>query len=148
MRVAVVKVFLVFVLVLGVGGPMLAGQTALAQTSTAAPATSQADRLAALEKQAADNTVAIATAQTAGDNAWMLVSAALVLMMSGPGLALFYGGLVRKKNVLGTMMQTFAMMALVTVLWALVSYSLAFGEGGSFISGFHNAFLDGVGLTP
>lgn len=78
----------------------------------------------------------------------MLVSAALVLMMSGPGLALFYGGLVRKKNVLGTMMQTFAMMAMVTVLWALVSYSLAFGEGSAFIGGFHNAFLHGVGLTP
>jgi Amt family ammonium transporter len=78
----------------------------------------------------------------------MLVSAALVLMMSGPGLALFYGGLVRKKNVLGTMMQTFAMMALVTVLWALVSYSLAFGQGNAFIGGFHNMFLHGVGLAP
>lgn len=148
MRVAVVKVFLAFLLVLGVSGPMLAGQTALAQTPTAASASPQADRLATLEKQTADNTAAIATAQTAGDNGWMLVSAALVLMMSGPGLALFYGGLVRKKNVLGTMMQTFAMMAMVTVLWALVSYSLAFGEGSAFIGGFHNAFLHGVGLTP
>lgn len=93
-----------------------------------------------------------ASAQTAGapsavsnaDNAWMLVSAALVLMMSGPGLALFYGGLVRKKNILGTMMQTFAMMAVVTVLWALVSYSLAFGSGNSFIGDLHSAFLHGV----
>jgi Amt family ammonium transporter len=93
-----------------------------------------------------------ASAQTAGapsavsnaDNAWMLVSAALVLMMSGPGLALFYGGLVRKKNILGTMMQTFAMMAVITVLWALVSYSLAFGSGNAFIGGLHNAFLHGV----
>ena len=72
-------------------------------------------------------------AQSAGDNAWMLTSSALVLMMTGPGLALFYGGLVRKKNVLGTMMQSFAMMAIITVLWALVGYSLAFGEGNSFI---------------
>src|SRR5215469_13923447 len=95
MRVAVVKVFLAFVLALLVGGPMAMGSRAFAQT--AAPA--QADRIAALEKQVHDQTTAIATAQTAGDNAWMLVSAALVLMMSGPGLALFYGGLVRKKNV-------------------------------------------------
>ena len=58
----------------------------------------------------------------------MLTSAALVLMMTGPGLALFYGGLVRKKNILGTMMQSFMMMAVITVLWALVGYSLAFGR--------------------
>jgi len=69
-------------------------------------------------------------------------------MMSGPGLALFYGGLVRKKNILGTMMQTFAMMAVITVLWALVTYSLAFGEGNAFIGGLHNVFLRGVGLAP
>ena len=64
--------------------------------SAAATSMSQADRIAVLEKQNADNAAAIAAAQTAGDNGWMLVSAALVLMMSGPGLALFYGGLVRK----------------------------------------------------
>ena len=76
---------------------------------------------------------AVKSAQSAGDNAWMLVSAALVLMMTGPGLALFYGGLVRKKNMLGTMMQSFMLMAVITVLWALVGYSLAFGEGTPFI---------------
>ena len=126
------------------------GTVALAQTpAPASPASSsQADRLAALEKASADQTAAIAAAQTAGDNGWMLVSAALVLMMSGPGLALFYGGLVRRKNILGTMMQTFAMMAVITVLWALVTYSLAFGEGSAFIGGLHNVFLHGVGLTP
>jgi ammonium transporter, Amt family len=85
---------------------------------------------------------------SAGDNAWMLTSAALVLMMTGPGLALFYGGLVRRKNVLATMMQSFAMMCIITVLWALVSYSLAFGTGNAFIGGFHNAFMRGVGLAP
>src|ERR1700721_686279 len=106
------------------------------------------DRISALEKQNADNTAAIAGAQSAGDNGWMLVSAALVLMMSGPGLALFYGGLVRQKNILGTMMQTFAMMAVITVLWALVTYSLAFGDGNAFIGGLHNVFLRGVGLAP
>lgn len=65
------------------------------------------------------------SAQSAGDNAWMLISAALVLMMTGPGLALFYGGLVRRKNLLATMMQSFILMAVVTVLWAVVGYSLA-----------------------
>ena len=68
---------------------------------------------------------AVKAAQSAGDNSWMLTSSALVLMMTGPGLALFYGGLVRRKNVLGTMMQSFIMMAVVTVLWAVVGYSLA-----------------------
>jgi Amt family ammonium transporter len=130
-------------------GLCITGGIALAQAAPAAPASmSQTDRLAALEKASADQTAAIAAAQTAGDNGWMLVSAALVLMMSGPGLALFYGGLVRKKNVLGTMMQTFAMMAVITVLWALVTYSLAFGEGNAFIGGLHNVFLHGVGLAP
>jgi Amt family ammonium transporter len=111
----------------------------LAQNSSAPD--SQSKRIAVLEQQAAD-------AKSSADNAWMLTSSALVLMMTGPGLALFYGGLVRKKNVLGTMMQSFAMMAVITVLWAIVGYSLAFGTGNGFIGGFHNAFLRGVGLQP
>jgi Amt family ammonium transporter len=90
----------------------------------------------------------VKAAQSAGDNAWMLVSSALVLMMTGPGLALFYGGLVRKKNVLGTMMQSFILMAVVTVIWAVAGYSLAFGEGNSFIGGFRHLFLNGVGAAP
>src|ERR1700743_305365 len=73
------------------------------------------------------------SAQSAGDNAWMLTSAALVLMMTGPGLALFYGGLVRRKNILSTMMHSFIMMAVVTALWAILGYSLAFGGSGPFI---------------
>src|SRR5215475_4535556 len=73
--------------------------------------------------------------QSAGDNAWMLTSAALVLMMTGPGLALFYGGLVRRKNVLGTMMHSFIMMALITLIWGIAGYSLVFGEGSPFIGG-------------
>lgn len=83
-----------------------------------------------------------------GDNAWMLTSAALVLMMTGPGLALFYGGLVRSKNVLSTMMHSFALMAVVTVLWAIYGYSLAFASGNSFIGDLHYAFLNGVGSAP
>ncbi len=137
-RFPVAKTLLAVLLLVFCGG-MAVGQM---------PATAQTDRVAALEKQAGDNAAAITAAQTAGDNAWMLTSAALVLMMSGPGLALFYGGLVRKKNILGTMMQTFAMMAVITVLWAMVTYSLAFGDGGSFLGGLHNAFLHGVGLQP
>ena len=80
-----------------------------------------------------------------GDNAWVLVSSALVLLMTGPGLALFYGGLVRKKNVLNTMMQSFIMMAWVTVLWAVYGYSLAFSSGNAFIGGAEYLFLNGVG---
>src|SRR5205823_4733633 len=83
-----------------------------------------------------------------GDIAWMLTSSALVLMMTGPGLALFYSGLVRRKNVLGTMMQSFALMAIITVLWGLFSYSLSFGSGNGFIGGFQNLFLKGVGSAP
>jgi ammonium transporter, Amt family len=101
----------------------------------------QAARIAKLEQ-------AVIDARSSGDNAWMLMCAALVLMMTGPGLALFYGGLVRKKNVLATMMQSFAMMAIVTLLWGLISYSLAFGSGNSFIGGLHHVFLRGVGAQP
>lgn len=90
----------------------------------------------------------IADAQSSADNAWMLVSAALVLLMTGPGLALFYGGLVRQKNVLAIMMQSFALMALITVLWALVGYSLCFGGGGRIFGGFEHIFLRGVGAQP
>ena len=110
------------------------------QTSPADAHESQSARLTALELQ-------VAEAKSSADNAWMLVSSALVLLMTGPGLALFYGGLVRKKNVLGTMMQSFAMMGIITVVWALFGYSLAFGSGHSFIGGFHNAFLRGVGFA-
>ena len=83
-----------------------------------------------------------------GDHAWMLVSTALVLMMTGPGLALFYGGLVRKKNVLATMMQSFILMAVVTLVWAIIGYSLAFDTGNAFIGGFNFMFLNKVGADP
>jgi ammonium transporter, Amt family len=95
-----------------------------------------------------DQNAATKAAQLSGDNAWMLTSAALVLMMTGPGLALFYGGLVRRKNVLGTMMHSFVLMAIVTVLWAVYGYSLAFSEGNPFIGGLHYLFLKDVGLAP
>ena len=80
-----------------------------------------------------------------GDTAWMLVSSALVLVML-PGLALFYGGMVRSKNVLSTSMHTFAAMAIIGVQWVAFGYSLAFGGEGSLIGGFDNLFLKGI--TP
>jgi len=82
-----------------------------------------------------------------GDTAWMLTSTALVLMMTIPGLALFYGGMVRKKNVLATLMQSFAITCLMTVLWMVIGYSLAFADGGSmnaFVGGLDNVFLKGL----
>jgi Amt family ammonium transporter len=83
-----------------------------------------------------------------GSTAWLLTSSALVLMMTAPGLALFYSGLVRKKNVLATMMQCFVLMAVVTVLWAVVGYSLAFSEGNAFVGGLRFAFMQNVGPNP
>ncbi|HYL15611.1 MAG TPA: ammonium transporter [Terriglobales bacterium] len=118
----------------------LAANWLAAQIEYPAPPAADA-RIAKLEQQ-------VAEAKGSADNAWMLVSSALVLMMTGPGLALFYGGLVRKKNVLATMMQSFAMMAIVTVLWGLLEYSLAFGAGNSFIGGLHHLFLRGIGAQP
>jgi Amt family ammonium transporter len=131
---------------------MMFGQApATPATPAAAPAAAAAqavppeilERLDKAEK-------AVVAAQTAGDNGWMLVSSALVLMMTAPGLALFYGGLVRRKNVLGTMMHSFLMMALVTVIWALFGYSLAFGGGADskYIGDLSFAFMNGVGTAP
>ena len=81
-----------------------------------------------------------------GDTAWMLTSTALVLMMTIPGLALFYGGMVRKQNVLAIMMQSFAICCMVSVLWMIVGYSLAFSEGNAIIGGFSNLFLASVAI--
>ena len=124
--------------------PLLAHQT------PSAPATSPstADSSKALNDKLAQLDQRVTVAQSAGDNAWMLVSAALVLLMTGPGLALFYGGLVRRKNMLAIMMQSFMLMAVISVLWALVGYSLAFGGNGPVIGGFEHAFLRGVGADP
>jgi len=143
-----------FVLILGAillaVVPLAAQQT---PTASATPSTTAAflvtpeiskalnEKLAQLDKD-------VKAAQSSADNAWMLVSAALVLMMTGPGLALFYGGLVRRKNTLAIMMQSFALMALITVMWALVGYSLCYGGDGHFIGSFDHAFLRGVGADP
>ena len=81
-----------------------------------------------------------------GDTAWMLTSTLVVLMMTIPGVALFYGGMVRKKNVLGTVMQSFAITCLVSVLWVVAGYSLAFGAGGPFIGDLGGLLLNGISV--
>ncbi len=121
--------------------PPMRAKARTAATASANDAISAADRISALEQKVAD-------AQSAGDNAWMLVCSGLVLLMTGPGLALFYGGLVRKKNVLGTMMQSFSLMAWISVLWALFGYSLCFAPGNPFIGGLDYVLLHNVGGAP
>jgi Amt family ammonium transporter len=134
--------------------PLLAQQTPSSVSNSSPAATSSTTSAAAPEASKAINDKLkqlddrVTAAQSAGDNAWMLVSAALVLMMTGPGLALFYGGLVRRKNTLAIMMQSFLLMALISLLWALVGYSLCFGGNGPVIGGFEHAFLRGVGAEP
>ncbi len=88
------------------------------------------------------------SAQSAADNAWVLTCSALVLLMTVPGLALFYGGLVRQKNVISTMLKSLICVGIATLMWALVGYSLVFSEGNAFVGGFDFAFLRGVGAEP
>jgi Amt family ammonium transporter len=123
--------------------PASAPDTASAATaaSAAAPASgaSEAAPAAPTEPFSVDSSKI-----SAGDTAWMLTSTALVLFMTIPGLALFYAGMVRKKNVLATVMQSFAICCLVTIIWTVVGYSLAFTPGNSFIGGFSRVFLHGM----
>src|SRR5277367_2384185 len=135
------RMLVLFTLSLGCLFVLAGSATLLGQPPETGSPSAQSERIAKLETQVAD-------AKSSADNTWMLVSSALVLLMTGPGLALFYGGLVRKKNILSVMMQSFAMMAIVTVLWAFLTYSLAFDSGASFIGGLHHIFLHGVGLAP
>src|SRR5882757_8925830 len=137
---------LLAVLFVVVSSPVsLLAQTATPAASSSSPSTDSSkalnDKLAQLDQR-------VTAAQSSADNSWMMVSAALVLMMTGPGLTLFYGGLVRRKNMLAIMMQSFMLMAVISVLWALVGYSLAFGGNGPVIGGFEHAFLRGVGAEP
>ena len=133
------------------------GSAALAQAPAApaaAPAASASDSAAAMPAAtpAAATASAPATAASAapapvpnkGDTAWMIVATAFVIMMSIPGLALFYGGLVRSKNMLSILMQVFVTFSLIVVLWCLYGYSLAFTEGNQFIGGFDRIFMKGL----
>ncbi|MGF6471874.1 Amt family ammonium transporter [Paraburkholderia youngii] len=137
-------------------GSLLAGglSPAFAQDASA-PAAASVPVAQASAAPAADAAASAPAAPTApfsvdsskinsGDTAWMLTSTALVLFMTIPGLALFYGGMVRKKNVLATLMQSFAITCLVTIVWTVVGYSLAFTPGNSFIGGFSRVFMTGM----
>jgi len=135
-------------LVLGVLA-LFAGADAFAQAASAADAAPAAAVTAAAAASAADTATAAAAAASApvpnkGDVAWMIVATALVIMMSIPALALFYGGLVRSKNMLSVLMQVFVTFSLVVVLWCLYGYSLAFTEGNAFFGGFDRVFMKGM----
>jgi len=125
-------------------------QTAAATTATAASAPAEAASAAAATSAATPAAAAASAAPAAapvpnkGDVSWMLVSTLLVIMMAIPGLALFYGGLVRSKNILSVLMQVFVTFSLITVLWVVYGYSLAFTEGNAFVGGFDRLFLSGV----
>jgi Amt family ammonium transporter len=114
-----------------------------ATQAAAAPAAASAPAPAAQPQPTAPTLIGVDKI-SAGDTAWMLTSTALVLMMSIPGLALFYGGMVRKKNVLATLMQTFAIVCIVTILWWLIGYSWAFTPGGKFLGGSSRALFNGM----
>ena len=121
--------------------------------ATLTPSVWADDNLSSLEKRVQHlESVAKSSAPSlinTGDNAWMLVSCAFVLMMTAPGLILFYGGLVRRKNVLGTMMHSLILMAVVSLLWAIFGYSMAFGEGNPFFGNPLQYFLlKGVATAP
>ena len=107
-----------------------------------------AARVADLEAYVTNGTPKTLVSPGPGHNAWMMTSAALVLFMTLPGLALFYGGLVRRKNVLSVMAQCLGCAGFVTILWWLVGYSLVFDAGSPVIGGLHFAFLKGVGAAP
>jgi ammonium transporter, Amt family len=147
MKLAVLRCCsLIAVLLVVVSAPaILPAQTPPPTPTAPSPTT---DSTKALNDKLAQLDQRVTAAQSSADNSWILVSAALVLMMTGPGLTLFYGGLVRRKNMLAIMMQSFMLMAVISVLWALVGYSLAFGGNGPVIGGFEHAMLRGVGAEP
>src|SRR5579863_5123136 len=113
-----------------------------------APTADLATRVADLEAYVTNGTPKALTSPGPGHNAWMMVASALVLFMTLPGLALFYGGLVRRKNVLSVMAQCLGCAGFVTILWWIAGYSLAFDSGSPFLGGLKFAFLKGVGAAP
>jgi Amt family ammonium transporter len=121
-----------------------AASAAAASAPAAEAAASAAAPAAAAAADAASAPAAAAPVPNKGDVSWMLVSTLLVIMMAIPGLALFYGGLVRSKNMLSVLMQVFVTFSLIVVLWVVYGYSLAFTEGNAFIGGFDRLFLKGV----
>ncbi|HEU0219802.1 MAG TPA: ammonium transporter [Gallionella sp.] len=131
--------FMLLAMLCGLAAPAFADEAARPAAAAAAPAAADAAKHA----EAAAAPVAAPTPDK-GDTSWMLTSTLLVIMMSIPGLALFYGGLVRSKNMLSILMQVFAIFAMIIVLWAIYGYSLAFTQGNAFIGGFDRLFLKGI----
>ena len=136
---------LIFAILLGVVLSLSAFTPSHAQQAAAAPAAEQAAPAATPSCDASAKPPVIENCSpNSGDTAWMLTSMAIVLMMTIPGLALFYGGMVRKKNVGDTVMTSFAITCLISILWMFFTYSLAFRTGTPFIGGFDRAFLQGI----
>ena len=141
-------------LALSLSGALLGGSAAWAEENVTGPASTvvaTASEATAVTAEPAATVAPTATATPAakpkadtGDTAWILVSTALVLLMTIPGLALFYGGMVRKKNVLATMAQSLTAAAVVSIVWVVVGYSLAFGTGNAFIGGLDKVMLSGI----
>ena len=118
--------------------------TAVAPAAEAKPAEAAMPAAAPAAAEAAAPAAAPAPVPNKGDNAWMMVSTLLVILMTVPGLALFYGGLVRSKNMLSVLMQVMVTFSLIVVLWFIYGYSLAFTEGNAFIGGFDRLFMKGI----
>jgi Amt family ammonium transporter len=124
--------------------PIVLAQATDAKAPAAATAAPAAAQPAAAPSATAEAPAAAPPSPNKGDNAWMIVATLLVIMMSIPGLALFYGGLVRSKNMLSVLMQVFVVFSLIVVLWAVYGYSLAFTEGGAYIGGLDRMLLSGI----
>ena len=131
---------LIAILALGLAALSFAAPSLAADTAASAPAAAASAAQAAAPAASA----APAPVPNKGDVAWMIVATALVIMMSIPGLALFYGGLVRSKNMLSVLMQVFVTFSMIVVLWCLYGYSLAFSEGNAFFGGFDRVFMKGM----
>ena len=124
--------------------PAVPAATAPAAAAPAAAAAAEAAAPEAAAPEAAAPAAAPVAVANKGDNAWIMISAALVILMSIPGLALFYGGLVRSKNMLSVLMQVFVTFSLISILWVIYGYSVAFTEGGNFFGTLDKLFLKGV----
>jgi len=137
---------LIVILALGIAALGLSGAALAQDTAASAPAAAASAEPAAAAAAAPAEAAPAAEAPTPnkGDVAWMLLSTLLVVMMTVPGLALFYGGLVRSKNMLSVLMQVMVTFSLIVVLWCIYGYSLAFTEGSSFIGGFDRLFMKGL----
>jgi len=135
--IAGISAILMLVFAISIATPAWAADDASAPTATSVTST-------AAPAAATDAAAPAAPTPNKADTAWIMVCTVLVILMSLPGIALFYGGLVRSKNMLSVLMQSFSIFALVIVLWCVYGYSLAFTEGGSFIGGFDRLFLNGI----